>query len=79
MSIKAHFDGRVFVPDQPVDLPNGQRVQIQVEPANSTSSTIRPSLPDLLSELRGLPENSDWPTDGASQHDHYLYGTSKRP
>jgi hypothetical protein len=28
MTVTAHFDGRVFVPDGPVDLPVGQRVQL---------------------------------------------------
>ena len=33
----------------------------------------------LLQALEALPENPDWPTDGAAQHDHYLYGLPKRP
>jgi hypothetical protein len=28
-AIKAHFDGRVFVPDEPVELSPGQRVVVQ--------------------------------------------------
>jgi hypothetical protein len=30
MTIKAHFDGKVIVPDEPVDLPVGQQVELQV-------------------------------------------------
>lgn len=31
MTVSAHFDGRVFVPDGPVDLPVGHRVQLVPE------------------------------------------------
>jgi predicted DNA-binding antitoxin AbrB/MazE fold protein len=30
MTIKAHFDGKVFVPDEPVDLPKGERIELDV-------------------------------------------------
>ena len=28
--LRAHFDGRVLVPDEPVDLPQGRTLEIQV-------------------------------------------------
>jgi hypothetical protein len=31
-TINAHFDGRVFVPDEPVDLPVGTPLRVHVEP-----------------------------------------------
>ena len=27
----------------------------------------------------GMDDNPDWPADEAAQHDHYLYGRSKKP
>ena len=36
MTVSARFDGRVFVPDGPVDLPVGRRVQVVPEPATVT-------------------------------------------
>ena len=33
MTVSAHFDGRVFVPDGPVDLPVGHRVRVVPESA----------------------------------------------
>ena len=75
MTVTAHFDGRVFVPDEPVDLPVGTPVRIVLEPAETAT---RPLL-GLLAALQQLPDNPDAPTDGAAQHDHYLYGTPKRP
>ena len=33
MTIKAHFDGKVIVPDEPVDLAAGQHIRIQIDTA----------------------------------------------
>ena len=33
MTVGAHFDGRVFVPDGPIDLPVGRRVRVIFDPA----------------------------------------------
>ena len=79
-TVSAQFDGRVFVPDSPVDLPVGYRLQISLPSGEveQTNSECRP-LADLARGLDALPANEDWPTDGAAQHDHYLYGTPKKP
>jgi hypothetical protein len=73
--LKAHFDGRVLVPDEPVDFPVNCALEIAVRPADSAQQ--KPLL-DLLRELETLPPNTAWPSDGAAQHDHHLYGTDKR-
>jgi len=70
-SITAHFDGQFIVPDEPVQLPVGQRLRVQVELAEPTPAPFA----DLLRFARDLP---DAPADLAAQHDHYLYGTPKR-
>ena len=38
-TFRAHFDGKVIVPDEPVDLPLNQRliVQVEIEPASIDS------------------------------------------
>lgn len=76
-TVKARFDGRVFIPEQPVDLPVGQAVDVQI-PTPTKPSRATP-LADLAAVLEELPPNPDWPADGAAQHDHYLYGTQKKP
>jgi hypothetical protein len=76
ITVKPHFDGRVFVPEQPVDLPVGQAVEIPIPPP--AGAPRPPSLADLAATLEGLPANPDWPADGAAQHDHYLYSTPKK-
>jgi hypothetical protein len=32
IALKAHFDGKVLVPDEPLDLPANQKVRIELEP-----------------------------------------------
>ena len=70
-TIRARFDGSVFVPEEPVDLPQGRAVQVQVED----------NLYPLLALLQLAEEGSDdpdSPPDLAAQHDHYLHGVPKR-
>ena len=76
MTVKARFDGKVFVPEGPVDLPVGQAVRVEIEAETITSGP--PDFAALLEKLAAFPVNENWPTDGAAQHDHYLYGTPKR-
>ncbi len=67
--IVAHFDGKVIVPDEPVRLPVGQPLRVQVELADT------PRFQAFLELAADLP---DAPPDLAKQHDHYLYGTPKQ-
>ena len=80
VAIKGHFDGKVFVPDEPVDLPRGQAVVMHVQCAPAVEGTAatngEENAWDVLAKLAGTVEG---PPDWAAQHDHYLYGTPKRP
>jgi hypothetical protein len=75
-TIKAHFDGRVFVPDEPVNLPSGHSVEINVQSAPAVPA--RGTLADIADWVETLPVDPNSPGDAAAQHDHYLYGTPKR-
>lgn len=80
IALKAHFDGKVIVPDEPVDLPRNEPLVVHVE-------VPRPKRPPKkrrgMSALKWLAENAvkddSLPPDLAYQHDHYLYGTPKKP
>jgi hypothetical protein len=74
VTIIARFDGKVFIPEGVVELPPGRRVHMTVQPEDE----IRAANLAFLAELEQLPDDPDWPADGAAQHDHYLYGTPKR-
>ena len=78
ITVKARYDGHVFVPEGPVDLPVGCELEIALPAVSPVKSSDRPTL-DLAAVLAALPENANWPADGAAQHDHYLYGTPKKP
>jgi hypothetical protein len=86
MTIKAHFDGKVFVPDEPVNLPPNQRVVFHVEVVNADETSGSPAAQEsaqpqsVLDWIAANPVNDpSLPVDLAHQHDHYLYGTPKKP
>jgi hypothetical protein len=76
MTVKVRFDGRVFVPEGPVDLPVGFEVELPLDPPPAPPS--KTPLMRLVELLDQYPDDPDWPADAAAQHDHYLYGTPKR-
>jgi len=76
MTLRAHFDGKVLVPDEPVDLPVSCALEVEVKPAGAASQSDKP-LARLLEVARRFPL-TDGPADGAAQHDHYLYGLPKK-
>jgi hypothetical protein len=84
--VTAHFDGKVIVPDEPVQLPVGAPLRIAVElqelgqvvdkvQKQDSEAASEPRFAGLLSLAADLP---DAPPDLAAQHDHYLYGSPKR-
>lgn len=77
VAIKGHFDGKVFVPDEPVDVPRNRPLIIRVELA-ATQSAPADGAPDLWQTLEGHTGSVDGPSDWSAEHDHYLYGTPKR-
>jgi hypothetical protein len=88
-TLKVRFDGRVLVPEHAVDLPQGRILEIHIADAEPQVLATTADIPDvpagkstlaaLADWAEQLPGNPDSPTDGAAQHDHYLYGTPKRP
>lgn len=45
-SIRAHFDGKTIVPDEPVDLPHGSALVVDIRPDHTEPSI--PNIPALL-------------------------------
>lgn len=77
-TVKAHFDGKVLVPDEPVDLPIDRPLELRVETVGKSPDA--PAALNALADLaRKVPARSSGRRDLAAQHDHYLYGTPKRP
>jgi hypothetical protein len=63
-TINAHFDGKVIIPDEPVQLPVGQALRIHLELAEGAS----PRFADFIRLEADLP---DAPPDLSVQHIHY--------
>jgi hypothetical protein len=79
VAIKGHFDGKVIVPDEPLNLAPNQRLVIHYE----TEPAAVPTGNDAASVLLWLAENAvddpSLPADFSQEVDHYLYGTPKKP
>ena len=39
MTVRAHFDGKVIVPDEPVSLPVNTPLDVEITPANGSPAT----------------------------------------
>ena len=72
MTVNAHFDGKVIVPDEPLDFPPNQALRIQIEPLADEAEESA-----LAWIVANAVESDALPTDLADQHDHYLYGRPK--
>jgi hypothetical protein len=55
VAIRAHYDGRVIVPDEPVNLPANQRVIVHLEPVAETVTDFR----TWLGLGKRIPENAN--------------------
>ncbi len=76
-TLTAHFDGKVLIPDEPVKLPVNCALKVHVEPVKQAPLTDSP-LQRLVQLAKSFPVTGG-PSDGAAQHDHYLYGLPKKP
>ena len=72
MTVNAHFDGRVIIPDEPLDLAPNQALIVRIEPVPAGSEITEESALSWLATH--AVESPAQPTDLADQHDHYLYG-----
>lgn len=72
-TLRAVFDGKVLKPEGSVDLEVGKRYILTVESKGKSNDVEKDSAFDLSS----LAVKTNIP-DLAAEHDHYLYGTSKR-
>jgi len=74
-TIQAVYENGVLRPVEDLALPEKSEVKITIHTSDSNAS----SLAKLAEIAREFPENAELPTDLAAQHDHYLYGTPKKP
>jgi len=88
ITFEATYENGVLKPAQPLPLAEHAQVRVTVELGtadvqHSTPAVERPG-PSLAERIiargKSLHEEvlAKLPRDGASQHDHYIYGTPKR-
>jgi predicted DNA-binding antitoxin AbrB/MazE fold protein len=90
--VDAIYEDGVLKPESPLLLREHEKVRVTVEPRTEDAAAVQehtgpvaapgPTLAErIVARAHALPEElvEQWPTDGASQHDHYLYGAPKRP
>ena len=73
MTVHAHFDGKVIVPDEPLNLRPNQALIVQIEPIELETEASA-----LAWIAANAVESDALPPDLAEQHDHYLYGRPKK-
>jgi antitoxin component of MazEF toxin-antitoxin module len=83
--IKADASGAVTRPPElckAAGVEPGADLVAEVQAGQITLQPPGPSLAErIAARARALPQETldRLPADGASQHDHYIYGTPKRP
>jgi hypothetical protein len=73
-TVTATFDGKVLVPSEPLDLPRNTVLRLRVDVPDKPAT-----LQSLAELVQSQPASPGPLSDGAAQHDHYLYGAPKRP
>jgi hypothetical protein len=53
VKLNAHFDGKVIIPDEPLNLPPNQKLRISVEPIEQPTQPTQPSSKRQLGLQRG--------------------------
>ena len=82
--IKADAAGTITLPAelcQAAGVEPGAELEADLRDGRIVVGPARPTLGERIAALaRALPPEvlAQFPADGASQHDHYLYGTPKR-
>ena len=75
-AVKAHFNGKVIVLDEQIDLPKDEPLLVNIKVAKPKKNKKGKTVFDWIVE--NPIDDANLPTDLSYQHDHYLYGTSKK-
>ena len=76
MLLEGTIRNGTIVLDQPPEIPEGARVDVDVKEKSEQTTEQGQTLRELLLTFAGCL--SDLPADFAEQHDHYIHGTPKR-
>jgi hypothetical protein len=71
MSFQGHIENGVVVFDEPVALPEGAVVRVELADA-AERKTLAERFKNIIGTVHDLP------ADMADNHDHYIHGTPKK-
>jgi len=74
VTVSAHFDGKVIVPDEPLDLAPNQPLIVRIERVGGEPGSSDESA--LIWLATNAVDSEALPADLADRHDDYLYGRS---
>lgn len=72
MVYRGHIKNGKIMLDEPVQLPEGAEVSVEVRDNCDAE-------PALWDKLRGIAGTVEGPEDWARNHDHYIHGATKKP
>lgn len=72
MTVNAHFDGKVIIPDEPIELPPNQPLIVRIEAIGANALVGEQSAQAWLAA--NAVDSDTLPVELADQHDRYLYG-----
>jgi hypothetical protein len=75
---RAHFDGEHLCPVDSVSFPKNVLLDVTVEELRPDQATSYPKLADFFDRIEAQAGLIEGPTDWAAEHDHYLYGATKK-
>jgi predicted DNA-binding antitoxin AbrB/MazE fold protein len=75
ITVEAVYENGVLKPTEPLPFKEHEKLTVTVVPTRQSLAE------QIAARARALPQETldRLPVDGASQHDHYIYGTPKRP
>lgn len=77
VTVNAHFDGKVIIPDEPLDFAPNQSLIVQIRPVGGEAASTGESVLSWLAA--NAVDSGSLPADLADRHDHYLYGRASQP
>jgi hypothetical protein len=75
MTLEGRIENGQVVFDQPVPLPDGTPVRVELSPATAVAPAVAGSFLEQLGSVVGAIH--DWPEDLAINHDHYLVASRR--
>lgn len=79
MTLRGHIENGVVVLDDPIDLPDGSRVQCELTALDTPQQTLPETHTGMFADLMDFAGSvKGAPPDGSRNHDQYLYGSSSK-